>query len=564
MAALHPDENAGASSELMPLLDSVVGDSRVPLAILSGAVGVVLLIACANLANLLLARGAARRSEMAIRTALGASRFRLTRQLLTESALLALIGGAFGTLLAGWGTSLMLAHLPEGLPRLSGVTIDGRIAAFTVFLSLLTGIGFGLLPAWKVSRRGFADGLAGSRGVAGAESHRARQGLVVAEIALALVLLVGAGLLLHALWRLQAVPPGFDPAGVMTARLDLPESRYPEVPEQTAFRERVLEGLNGVSGVEAAMVSEVPLGGNALNHNFLIEGRPPIQVGEEPSLYARSIMGHYFHTMRIGLKSGRDFTSRDRAGAPLVGIVNEKMAREYFPGISPLGARIRWARSPEVHWIEIIGIAADVNHFGLADGEAPAIYVPYAQSDQNWKRWMDLVVRSPRGLSGLPALIRAKVWAVDPAMPLGKVLAMDEVVATSLARQRFHAQLLAVFAGLALLLSSVGIYGVMWNSVRQRTTEIGIRVALGAAPDRVVREVLAEGARLTALGIAIGLALALVASRALSSLLFSVRPTDPPTYAAVALTLSAVALFACYVPARRAARVDPMIALRAE
>jgi putative ABC transport system permease protein len=564
MAALHPDESAGTSSELRPLLESVVGDSRGPLTILSVAVGLVLLIACANLANLLLARGAARRSEMAIRTALGASRSRLTRQLLTESALLALIGGAFGTLLATWGTSLMLSHLPEGLPRLSGIAIDGRVAAFTVFLSLLTGIGFGLVPAWKASRRGFGDALAGSRGVAGAETHRARQGLVVAEIALALVLLVGAGLLLHALWRLQAVPPGFDPAGVMTARLDLPESRYPEVPEQTAFRERVLEGLNGVPGVEAAMVSEVPLGGNALNHDFLIEGRSPIRVGEEPSLYARSVMGHYFHTMRIGLKAGRDFTSHDRAGAPLVGIVNEKMAREYFRESSPLGARIRWARSEDVHWIEIIGVAADVNHFGLADGEAPAVYIPYAQSDQNWKRWMDLVVRSPRGLSGLPAVIRAKVWAVDPAMPVGKAISMNEVVASSLARQRFHAQLLAVFAGLALLLSAVGIYGVMWNSVRQRTTEIGIRLALGAAPDRVVREVLAEGARLTAMGIGIGLALALAASRALSSLLFSVRPTDPPTYAAVALALSAVALLACYVPARRAARVDPMTALRAE
>ncbi|MEP6995091.1 MAG: ABC transporter permease, partial [Acidobacteriota bacterium] len=255
MAALHPDENAGTSSELMPLLESVVGDSRGPLRILSGAVGVVLLIACANLANLLLARGAARRCEMAIRTALGASRFRLTRQLLTESALLALIGGGVGTLLAGWGTALMLAHLPEGLPRLSGVGIDGRVAAFTILLSLLTGIGFGLVPAWKASRRGFADALAGSRGVAGAQRHRVRQGLVVAEIALALVLLVGAGLLIHALWRLQAVRPGFDPDNVLTARLDLPESRYPEVPEQTAFRERVLEGLNSVPGVEAAMIS---------------------------------------------------------------------------------------------------------------------------------------------------------------------------------------------------------------------------------------------------------------------------------------------------------------------
>ena len=564
MAELHPDENAGTSSELTRLLDVVVGDSRRPLSILSGAVGVVLLIACANLANLLLARGAARRSEMAIRTALGASRSRLTRQLLTESALLALIGGSLGALLAGWGTSLMLAHLPEGLPRASGIAIDGRVAAFTLVLSLVTGLAFGLIPAWKASRRGFGDALSGTRGAAGAEPQRARQGLVVAEIALALVLLVGAGLLVNALWRLQSVPPGFDSANLMTARLDLPESRYPEVPEQTAFRERVLEGLNGVPGIEAAMVSEIPLGGSALNHNFLIEGRPPIKVGDEPSLYVRSVMGSYLRTMRIPLKSGRDLAASDRAGAPLVGVVNERMAREYFAGKSPLGARVRWARQDEPQWIEIVGVAADVNHFGLADGEMPAIYVPYAQSQQSWKRWQDLVVRGERGVAGLPAVMRAKVWAVDSAIPVGKVRSVNEVVATSLARQRFQAQLLAVFAGVALLLAAVGIYGVMWNSVRQRTTEIGIRVALGAAPNRVVREVLAEGARLTALGIGIGLALALAASRALASLLFSVEPTDPPTYAAVALTLAAVALLACYVPARRASRVDPMVALRAE
>ncbi len=387
---------------------------------------------------------------------------------------------------------------------------------------------------------------------------------MVAEIALALVLLVGAGLLVNALWRLQSVPPGFDSANVLTARLDLPESRYPEVPEQTVFRERVLEGLNAVQGVEAAMVSEIPLGGSALNHNFLIEGRPPIKVGDEPSLYARSVMGPYLRTMRIPLKAGRDLAASDRAGTPLVGVVNERMAREYFPGKSPLGARVRWAREEEPQWIEIVGVAADVNHFGLADGEMPAIYIPYAQSQQSWKRWQDLVVRSARGVAGLPAVMRAKVWAVDSAIPVGKVQSLNEVVASSLARQRFQAQLLAVFAGVALLLAAVGIYGVMWNSVRQRTTEIGIRVALGAAPNRVVREVLAEGARLTALGIGIGLALALAASRALASLLFSVQPTDPPTYAAVALTLAAVALLACYVPARRAARVDPMVALRAE
>jgi putative ABC transport system permease protein len=388
-----------------------------------------------------------------------------------------------------------------------------------------------------------------------------------------MVLLVAAGLLLHALWRLHSVRPGFSTEGAVAARIDLPESRYAEIPAQTRFRERVLEGLNSVRGVSAAMVSEVPLSGEWLHHNFLIEGRPPIAVGDEPDLYSRSVMGDYFRVMGIPLKGGRDLRPSDREGAPLVGVVNESFVREYFPGGSPVGARIRWARTDEPQWIEIVGVAGDVRHFGLAHADRPAVYTPYAQSSQPWKRWMEVVVRGGQGDTtqrrvergdGLAALLREKVHAVDPLIPVPGARSLDSVVTSSLGGERFRTQLLALFAGLALLLASVGIAGVMAQSVRQRTVEIGVRMALGAEPRRVVGGLLAEGMRLTALGLLIGVAGALAATRVLSSFLYGVGAADPATYAAVALLLAASAALACWIPARRAASIDPMRALRAE
>lgn len=312
------------------------------------------------------------------------------------------------------------------------------------------------------------------------------------------------------------------------------------------------------------MVSEVPLSGDSLHHNFLIEGRPSIAVGDEPELYSRSIMGDYFRTMRVPLKSGRDFSARDREGAPLVGIVNEKFASRYFPGGSPVGARIRWARQSEPVWIEIVGVAGDVRHFGLSHDEEPAVYTPYAQSLQPWKRWMEIVVQGPGEGAGLAALVRQKVREVDPLIPVGAARTLPEIVDSSLGRERFRAQLLSIFAVLALVLASVGISGVMGNSVRQRRTEIGVRLALGAAPARVVGRLVREGARLTAVGLVLGLGASLLVSRVLASFLFGVGATDPATYAGVAALLAAVALLACYLPARRAAHVDPMAALRSE
>jgi putative ABC transport system permease protein len=564
LAAEHPDESKNLSPDLVPLLDRIVGESRQPLWILAGAVGLVLLIACANLANLLLARASARGAELAVRTALGASRGRLVRQILTESVVLALAGGTFGIILASWGTQLLLAAMPDALPRIDGVGVDGRVVAFTAAVSLLTGVAFGILPAWKVSGRGFAPALSGPRGQGGVASGRLRDAFVVAEIAVAMVLLVAAGLLLHALWRLHSVRPGFSTEGAVAARIDLPESRYAEIPAQTRFRERVLEGLNSIRGVSAAMVSEVPLSGEWLHHNFLIEGRPPIAVGDEPDLYSRSVMGDYFGVMGIPLKAGRDLRPSDREGAPLVGVVNESFVREYFPGASPVGARIRWARTDEPQWIEIVGVAGDVRHFGLGHADRPAVYTPYAQSSQPWKRWMEVVVRGRQGGAGLAALLRDKVHAVDPLIPVPGARSLGSIVTTSLGSERFRTQLLTLFAGLALLLASVGIAGVMAQSVRQRTAEIGVRMALGAEPRRVVFGLLAEGMRLTALGLLIGVAGALAASRVLSSFLYGVGAADPATYAAVAILLAASAALACWIPARRAASIDPMRALRAE
>ncbi len=414
LAVEHPDEDKSLRPDFVALLDGIVGESRRPLWILAGAVGLVLLIACANLANLLLARASSRRAELAVRTALGASRGRLVRQILTESLVLALAGGACGILLAAWGTQVLLAAMPDALPRLEGVGIDGRVVIFTAAISMLTGIAFGILPAWKASGRGFAPGLAGPRGHGGLATARLRDAFVVAEMAVAMVLLVCAGLLLHALWRLRTVRPGFSTGNAVAARIDLPESRYGEIPAQTRFRERVLAEIGAAPGVSAAMISEVPLTGQALNHNFVIEGRPPIAVGDEPELYSRSVMGDYFGVMGIPRKAGRDFLPSDREGAPLVGVVNESFVRQYFPGASPVGARIRWARQEEVQWIEIVGVVGDVRHFGLGHPDEPAVYTPYAQSGQPWKRWMEIVVRGTNGDSALAALVREKVHAVDP------------------------------------------------------------------------------------------------------------------------------------------------------
>ena len=563
LGRLHPDNDKGLTPDLVPLLDNVVGDSRRSLGILIGAVGLVLLISCANLANLQMTNVSSRNSELSIRAALGASRRRIVSQILVESALLSVLGGALGFLLSAWGVGALLSRFPEALPRLGNVGANLRVAAFTFLASLLTSVLFGVAPGWQAAS-GRLTGLLGRARSGGLRDGRTRGALVVSEIALAMVLLVGAGLLLRALWRLQSVPPGFHTDGVLAAHVDLPESRYEERPAQLAFRKALLESLEAEPGVRAAMISEIPLSGNALDHDFVIDGAPPLAPGDEPSLYSRSVMGDYFGVMGIPLRAGRSLGAADREGAPLVGVVNESMARRYFPHENPIGHRLRWVRQKEVEWITIVGVAGDVRHFGLAEGEQPAIYTPYAQFGQVWKRWGELVVRGPGGSAGLGELVRRKVHSLDPLLPIARMRWMQEVVGDSLTRQRFNAELLTIFAASALGLACVGIFGVMWSTVRRRRAEIGVRMALGAGPGRVVREIVADGLRLIALGIGIGLAAAFGVTRLMASLLFGVTPTDPATFLGVALLLAAAALLACWIPARRASRVDPMVVLRAE
>ena len=565
LAQANPDENKNRTSVLMSLHERMVGNIRPALLVLFGAVGLVLLIACANFANLLLARMASRSQELTVRAALGAGRWRLISQLLVESVLLALIGGVAGLLLGSWGMDALLALVPDDLPRAENIHLDGTVLVFTFTLSLLTGVVFGVLPAWQSTRVALNGMLnSGGRSVTPVRSNF-RNILVVTELGLALVLLIGAGLLGKAFWNLTSVKPGFNPANVLTMRVELPEARYKTVDSQTRFRDQVLENMNNLPELEAAMVSEMPLGGNAINHNFIIQGRPALTRGEEPELYSRSIAGDYFKVLDIPILQGRALATGDRADAPLVGVINESMARRYFPDQDPLGARIHWARDEGVEWITIVGVVGNVRHFGLANLEEPAIYTPYAQSGQEWKRWSEIVVRTPGTVgTGLIEQLKATVWKVDPSIPVTKVRSMTEVMSVSLSEQRFNALLLGIFAGIALLLATVGLYGVLAFSVSRRTREIGVRMALGAQAWDVAGLVLRQGLMLSLIGIAAGVCVSLAATRVLARLLYGVAPTDPATFASLAFLLTAVALAACLIPARRAMKLDPMVALRFE
>ncbi len=566
LAQQYPSDNKNRTTTLIALQERIVGESRSALLILFAAVSLVLLIACANFANLLLARGAERGREIVIRTALGAGRWRIVRQLLTESILIALAGGVIGVVIAWWGINLLIALKPDNLPRLDEIGVDLRVFGFTLGVSLLTGLIFGLLPAWTASRAAVTSGLKeGARGASASRSQqRLRNAFVVAELAVALVLLVGAGLLVKTFWKLRNVDPGFNPAHLLTMRVELPETRYAAVDPQTRFRTQALANINSLPGTQAAMVSELPLSGDSLDHDFLIEGRPPIAPGDEPSLETRSIMGDYFHVMQIPLKQGRDFQPHDFDDhAPAVGIVNDSMVRQYFPNENPLGKRVRWARDPAVHWIEIVGVVGDVKHFGLDLPEQAALYSPYTQINP-WKRWMSFAVHTQSDPAAMTQVVKDQIWKVDPQLPITRLQTMDDVAATSFAARRFNMLLLTLFAGLALILAAVGVYGVMSYAVTQRTHEIGIRMALGAQVGNVMRLVMKGGLTIAIIGVTIGLGGAFALTRLMRTLLFAVEPTDKATFAAVSACLLLIALAACYIPARRATKVDPLKALRYE
>jgi putative ABC transport system permease protein len=386
----------------------------------------------------------------------------------------------------------------------------------------------------------------------------------VVELGVALVLLVGAGLLIKTFWKLRSVEPGFNPDHLVTFRVELPETRYEDVASQTRFRKQALAGMNSLPGVQAAIVSELPLSGDSLNHDFLVEGRPPIAPGDEPSVETRSVLGEYFKIMQIPLRQGRDFGPQDfDERAPLVGIANDALVHQYFQNEDPLGKRVRWARNPQVQWITIVGVVGDVKHFGLDLPEEPALYSPYTQINP-WKRWMSFAARTQGDAAGTAQALKQEIWKVDAQLPVTRVETMSEVAASSFAARRFNMSLLSVFAGLALVLAAIGIYGVMSNAVTQRTQEIGIRLALGARAIDVLKLIIRDGLALVCIGVVLGLGGAFALTRLMTTLLFGVTPTDGLTIGAVSGVLITVALLACFIPARRATKVDPLVALRYE
>ncbi|HYS05472.1 MAG TPA: ABC transporter permease [Candidatus Dormibacteraeota bacterium] len=562
----YPASNANTGVEIIPLHESIVGDVRPALLVFLGAVGLVLLIACANVANMSLARAAARRREVAVRTALGATRLRLVRQCLTESLLLSSLGGVAGLLLAMWGTDLLVALGPETLPGGRAISVDTRVLGFTLLLSVLTGVLFGLVPALQASATDPQELLReGGRGsTAGPRARVLRRALVVSEMAIALVLLAGAGLLVRSFLRLQHIDPGLSVDRVLTLRLSLPDARYAENPQQIHYYDELLRRAAGLPGVGAAAVtSNLPLGGSDSVLNFSIEGRPDAKRGEEPESGFHQVSPDYFRALGIPLLRGRSFDARDLQKAPGVVVISETMARRYWPGEDPMGRRLSFGTNDkgELYWMTVVGIAADVLQKGLHTAPRAEAYVSYMQ----WpSRYSTLIVRSGLDPAGLEAAVGREALAVDPDIPLYEVKTMREVLDGSLASRRFDMALLALFAALAVLLAAVGLYGTMAYMVTQRTHEIGIRMALGARRGDVLRLVVGQGMALTLAGVTLGVLGALALTRVLSTLLVGVAVTDPWTFGAVAALLSAVAFVACYLPARRAARVDPLIALRCE
>ncbi len=566
VAAAYPVTNTGWGIYLVPLYEQIVGGARPALIVLLSAVGCVLLIACANVANLLLARAAARSSEFAIRAALGASRWQLVRQLLTESLVLSAVGGVFGLLLAAWGVPFLTGISASSIPRVEGIGINLRVLGFTAIVSLATGAVFGLAPALRSSSKQLTRALReGRRGSTGSVLHqRLLSALVVSEVAIAMVLLVVAGLMIRSFLSISNVAPGFNPKGVITLGVGLPLSRYPGLQQQAIFYDKLVAQIRTLPGVEsAASVIRLPMLGFNASTGFTVQGKP-VQPGTEPNADYRAVTDDYFRTMSIPLMKGRDFTERDSKDAPDAMIINEMLADRFFPGEDPVGKRIQIFPDP-ARWREIVGVVGNVKLLGLDAETNPTIYVPYSQNPYpNALRNVFLVARTSSDPKSLVASIRSELKSLDKDIPVSQVQTMEEVISGSLAQRRLSMSLLVVFAALAAGLSAVGIYGVMAYIVAQRTHEIGIRMALGAERKDVIKMVMGDGARLTLAGIIAGLAVAVSLTRFLQSLLYQVSATDTLIYANIALLLTVVALLASYIPARRAAKVDPMEALRCD
>ncbi|HZT61202.1 MAG TPA: ABC transporter permease [Pyrinomonadaceae bacterium] len=559
----YPDDDEGRSMSLVSAQEQLVGNLRTTLLVLLGAVGFVLLVACANVANLQLARASGRGREMAIRTALGAGRWRIVRQLVTESLLLALAGGALGLVLAVWGVALISSLVPADVPRFKEAGLDPSVLAFTLAASVLTGVAFGIAPALQASRVDLGESLKeGGRGAtAGRARSRVRSLLIVSEVALSVVLLVGAGLLVRSFVNLRNTNPGFDPRGVLAASVSLPELKYSKDEQLRQFYGQALERIRAVPGVESVgAIMPLPLSDNGINVTFTVEGQPDPGPGARPIAGARVVTPDYLRVMNIPVLRGRGFDEHDGASAPQVLLVNETLARQLFPGEDPIGKRLDVGLNNVKG--EVVGVVRDVRSRGLEKEAGLEFYVPYEQVPFDS---MQLVVRAKGGdPAALAPAVRAAVQEIDKDVPLYQVQPMGQLVADSVARQRFSMTLLAAFAGLAMVLAAVGIFSVMSFLVAQRTHEIGVRVALGAQGRDILSMVVRYGMTLALAGVAAGLVGAFALTRLMSGLLYNVSPTDPATFAVISALLLLVAFAACLVPARRATKVDPMVALRYE
>ena len=565
LAREYPDVNAGLESVVIPLHEQIVGDVREALLILLGAVVLVLLIACANIANLLLSKATARHKEIAIRTALGANRGRLLRQLLTESTLLGLLGGVFGFLVAYAGSKTLVSFGSFSIPQLTDFSFDMKVPLFALVVSLLTSLIFGLAPAIDASNPNLNEALkeGGRSSSGGATRARLRNALVITEVALAVVLVTASGLMLRSFVRLQGTSSGLNPHNLITLELELPDVRYHAAQQQTLFQQQLLQRVASLPGVQnAATVDNLPFSGNAFNTSFTIEGRPTGPTTETPRAYYRVISPDYFPAIGIELHKGNQFTDRDTAEQPGVAIVNETAAQRYWPGVDPLGKRIKRGRPESKNpWLTVIGIVSGSRQLSLKEGSQPEIYVPYLQNPGLTFTLVARTASDPRSLTGA---LRKEVLSADREIPAVNIKLMEELISNSVAKERFYVLLLAVFAALALILAAVGVYGVMSYSVTLRTRDIGIRMALGARPVDIFKHIVGQALLLGLIGLGVGIVLAITSTRVMSSLLYGINATDPLTLAITSLVLLAVALLASYLPARRATRVDPLVTLRYE
>ena len=568
LAGEYPKTNEGLGFLVNSFHQDYVGDLRRPMLILFAAVGFVLLIACANVANLLLAQATTRRREIAIRMALGARRWAIARQLLTESLLLAAAGGLLGVLSAIWGVEALSKLLPESLSKLQAITVDSRVFLFTIGVTLLTAIAFGVVPALHAARANPGEALGETgRDLSGGVSGRyLRRVLVIAEVALAVVLLAGAGLLIRSFNRLRQVDLGFKPDNLLTMRMVLPLPKYQKPESRRAFYDELFRRLNEIPGVESAGINtRLPLSTSGMKFSFSVEGRTMPSDTNLPFAVYRVINPDYFRAMGIPLQRGRVFDTRDTADSTPALIVNRRLAEQFWPGEDPTGKRLKIGPSDSPNpWATVIGVVGDVRQTGLYGDQMAELYAPYAQERRSWMSPRDLVVRTRGDAASLAGAVREAVWAVDKDQPVSNVRTMDQVLTATVSRERFQMLLLSLFATLALVLACVGLYGVISYAVAQRTHEIGVRMALGAQQRDVLRLVIRQGMILTFAGLLLGIAGGLAVTRVMSDLLFGVTATDAVTFISVGSLLLVVAFLACYVPARRATKVDPLIALRYE